>query len=64
MNNINFEIVDSEYGQIKNYDDYLNNAKLKKITDSILKLDLSNTTFRQAFDFLEKLKNQVADVYK
>lgn len=53
---VDFEIVDSNYGAIQNYNDYLNNSKLKCITDSVLKLDLDNTTFRQAFDFLANLK--------
>lgn len=64
MDNVEFEIVDSNYGQVKNYNDYLNNNKLKTITDSILKLDLDNTSFRQAYDILSDLKIKIEEVYK
>ena len=64
MDNVKYEIVDSNYGTISNYNDYLNNVKLKNITDSILKLDLDNTTFRQAFDFLGDIKGKLMEVYK
>lgn len=64
MNGVSFEIVDSDYGKIENYNDYLNNSKMKFIIDDILKLDLDNTTFRQAFDILGDLKVKVEEVYK
>lgn len=64
MDNVKYEIVDSNYGTISNYNDYLNNVKLKNITDSILKLDLDNITFRQAFDFLGDIKGKLMEVYK
>lgn len=64
MDNVKYEIVDSNYGTISNYNDYLNNVKLKNITNSILKLDLDNTTFRQAFDFLGDIKGKLMEVYK
>lgn len=59
MDNVKYEIIDSNYGIIDNYNDYLNNEKLRNITDSILKLDLDNTTFRQAFDFLINIKGKL-----
>lgn len=64
MKDIKFEIVDSDYGRIENYNDYLNNNKVKLIIDEILKLDLDNTTFRQAFDILGNLKTKLGEVYK
>lgn len=64
MDNVKYEIIDSNYGIIDNYNDYLNNEKLRNITDSILKLDLDNTTFRQAFDFLNNIKGKLMEVYK
>lgn len=64
INDINFEIIDSDYGKIENYNDYLNNNKMKFIIDDILKLDLDDTTFRQAFDILSNLKLKVEEVYK
>lgn len=64
MDNVDFEIVDSNYGQVENYSDYLNNNKLKSVADSILKLDLDNITFRQAYDFLSDLKTEIEKVYK
>lgn len=64
MKDLNFEIVDSDYGKVENYNDYLNNNKMKFIIDDILKLDLDNTTFRQAFDILCDLKMKIEEVYK
>ena len=64
MHNIAYELMDSNYGLVENYNDYLNNTKIKSITDSILKLDLDNTTFRQAFDFLSDIKVKIMEVYK
>lgn len=64
MSNVEFEVVDSNYSHVENYNDYLNNSKLKNITDSILKLDLDNTTFRQAYDILTELKIKIKEVYK
>lgn len=64
MKDIDFEIVDSNYAKIENYNDYLNNSKMKFIIDDILKLDLDNTTFRQAFDILSDLKVKIGEVYK
>lgn len=64
MKDIKFEIVDSDYGRIENYNDYLNNNKVKLVIDEILQVDLDNTTFRQAFDILGNLKMKLGEVYK
>lgn len=55
QNNIDFEIVDSNYSKIENYSDYLNNENIKNIIDTIISLDMDNISFRQAFDFLYDL---------
>lgn len=60
---IAFEIVDSDYSKIENYEDYINNNKLKNIIKEIKKIDLNNTTFREAYEFLEKLKENIEKIY-
>ena len=62
--NINFEIIDGNYSKIENYEDYMNNCKLKKIIIYINNLDLDNVTFKEAYNYLEKLKNEIKKVYK
>ncbi len=60
---IPFDIVDLNYSKIDNYSDYLNNQKLKKIVSSILELDMNNTTFKQSFDILNTIKNDLETIY-
>ena len=62
--NINFEIIDGNYSKIENYEDYMNNCKLKKIITDINNLDLDNVTFKEAYNYLEKLKNEIKKIYK
>lgn len=54
-----FEIIDLNYSKIDNYSDYLNNVKIKHIIDKIVGLDMDNTSFKQAFDFLEKIQLEI-----
>lgn len=54
--NINFEIIDNQYSKIENYNDYLNNEKLKVIIKNIIDLDLNEITMKQAFNILEDLQ--------
>lgn len=61
--NIPFEIVDLNYSKIDNYSDYLNNNKIKNIIQSILDIDMDNTSFREAFDFLYKMKEEIKKIY-
>lgn len=62
--NINFEIIDGNYSKIENYEDYMNNCKLKKIITDINNLDLDNVTFKEAYNYLEKLKSEIKNIYK
>ena len=62
QNNIEFEIIDIRYNKIENYSDYLNNIKFKNIINTLEDIDMNNISFRQAFDILEKLSNEVKNV--
>lgn len=62
--NITFEIIDLNYSKIENYSDYLNNIKLSEIIQSIINLDMDNISFREAFDFLYKTKEELLKIYK
>ena len=59
-----FKIVDTSYGNIDNYIDYLNNQKTKKAVDSILKLDMNNITFQDSFYFIQKIQNELRRIYQ
>ncbi len=61
--NVNFEIIDLNYSKIDNYSDYLNNIKIKYIIQSILDIDMDNTSFREAFDFLYETKKELEKIY-
>lgn len=58
-----FEIVDNNYSKIENYEDYMNNNKLKSIVKEIRRVDLNNLSFRKAYDILEKIKREVEEIY-
>lgn len=61
--NIPFQIIDSTYNAIDNYSDYLNNTKLKEIVQTLLNVDTDNLTFREAFELVNTLKNQLKRIY-
>ena len=60
---IPFEIVDKDYSKIENYEDYMNNNKLKTIIKNVKKIDLDNITFRDAYQILENLKQEIEQIY-
>ena len=62
-NQIPFEVIDPNYAKIDNYSDYLKNENIKQVIQSILDLDMNNTTFQQAFTFLQDLQTQLKDIY-
>ncbi len=62
--NIEFEIIDGNYSKIENYEDYINNNKLKEIIDKIMDINMDNITFREAYDLLEKFKLDISNIYK
>ena len=47
-----FEIVDHDYSKIENYEDYINNNKLKRIIQNIEKIDLNNITLVDIQNFM------------
>lgn len=63
LSKISFEIIDLSYSKIDNYSDYLNNIKIKTIIDSITNLDMNNITFKESFEFLEKIKQELNNIY-
>ena len=60
---IEFEIVDQDYSKIQNYEDYMNNNKLKKIVKEIKRIDLNNISFREAYEMLAKIKQDLETIY-
>ena len=60
---IEFEIVDEDYSKIENYEDYMNNNKLKNIVKEIKKIDLNNISFREAYEMLAKIKQDLESIY-
>jgi len=64
QNHINFEIIDSNYGKIENYSDYLNNETVKNIITSIVELDMDNISFKQSFDFLNDINIKLKNIYQ
>lgn len=61
--NINFEIVDNDYSKIENYEDYINNNRLKNLVKNIKKIDLNNITFRDSYEILENIKQEIEEIY-
>lgn len=61
--NISFKIIDLNYYKVDNYSDYLNNSKIKDIIQSIIKIDMNNISFKESFEFLEKIKLELDKVY-
>lgn len=58
--NIKFKIIDNLPKDMSSTD-YMNNIEIKKILNTIINLDMNNTTFQQSFNLLldiqQKLKN-------
>ena len=52
--NINYELIDTENCNVKIVDEDLNT-----IINKITKIDFDNITYKQAFDILQKLSNQI-----
>lgn len=62
--NLDFEIIDGNYSKIENYEDYINNNKLKKVVKKIVELNLDNITFKESYEILNYSKNELNDIYK
>ena len=61
---IKFKIIDEDYSKIENYTDYMNNNKLKEIVNKIIKINLDEISFRQAYEILEDVKLEIMEIYK
>ncbi len=56
---IDYEIVDLNYGKIENNQNYLDEKKAQDIFNSIKKLDMNKISFKEAFEFLTKVNEQL-----
>lgn len=61
-NHINFQIVDSYYGVVSNYSEYLNNSQVKKILSDITNLDFDSISFKEAFQILYDISNKLKEL--
>lgn len=61
---IKFKIIDEDYSKIENYTDYMNNNKLKEIVNKIIKINLDEISFRQAYEILKDVKLEIMEIYK
>ncbi len=61
---VDFEIVDSNYEKINNYSDYINNLKLKETIDKLLNLDMNSISFKESFEILSNIHNDLIKIYK
>ncbi len=59
-----FNIIDSTYGVIENYSDYMNNDKLKEIINKILAINFDEITFKEAYEILLSTHNTLKEIYK
>ena len=58
---IKYKVVDNLPNT--NINDYMKNVEIKKILNKIDGLDMNNTTFQQAFTFLQDLQTRLKDIY-
>ena len=61
---LKFKIIDEDYSKIENYTDYMNNNKLKEIVNKIIKINLDEISFRQAYEILKDVKLEIMEIYK
>lgn len=62
---IKYQIIDNNYAdsKIKNNEDYFNNIQLKQIVDRILNIDFNNITYKDSFDKLQNIQNELKKIY-
>ena len=56
--NIDFKIIDN-LPENMNTTDYINNIEIKKILNTIVHLDMNNTTFQQSFNILLDMQQKL-----
>lgn len=59
-NNVNFEIIDSDYGKIEEVDSYLNNESIKSVIKDISAIDFNDISYKEAYNKLEN----IAQIFK
>lgn len=60
--NISFDVIDSTYPQIENYNDYLNNSNLKILVTNVIKLNLDEISYKQAYEILENFQKELKEI--
>ena len=63
QNKIPFEFIDPNYNKIDNFSNYVKNEKIRQTIQSIINMDMNNTTFQEAFTFLQKLQIELKDFF-
>ena len=61
---VDFEIVDTIQGKVKNVSDYLKEESLKNTFNSIKQLDMNKVTFQEAFFILKDLNEKLNKLQK
>ena len=56
-NNIDFKLIDSDYGKVEKISDYLSNEKVKNVIQDIISIDFDNISFKEAYNKLEYIAN-------
>lgn len=59
INHINFKLVDSSTNIIYSPKDYQLDCHIKKVIDSILSIDTNTLSIKEAYSFIEKLKQEI-----
>ena len=54
-NNVNFEIIDSDYGKIERIDEYLSNENIKNVIADIASIDFNDISYKDAYNKLENI---------
>lgn len=59
-----FQIIDSTYGVIENYSDYMNNDKVKAVVQKIIDINFDEITFKEAYEILRSISINLKEIYK
>lgn len=54
-NNVDFEIIDSNYGKIERIDEYLSNENIKSVIADIVSIDFNEISYKEAYNKLENI---------
>ena len=56
-NNIQFKVIDSEYGKVEKISEYLNDEKVKSVIQDIISIDFDAISFKDAYNKLQNISN-------